>query len=640
MKHSLPTSDLLVVRRVALALLALSLLVATPALARTTAVSVDVQPRHIGLADWAELSIEVEGDGDGVPSVPSIDGLTFEYAGQSSRLESVNGQVRIAQTYHLRVRPERVGTFRIDPRAFGVGATRATGDVLELLVEARSPRRAPTSGAAGMAATAHDVPGDVALQDEPFLRVVPENERPFVGELVPLRIEAWFPEGVRASLDSQPRIDSTAFTLETPDHDGRVQRRLHEGRVYNVLTWHAALVGVKEGVHALPVEVETTLQVPDRRPRKVRGARRGFGGSLLDDDFFGRGSLASMLMDDPFFNDSLLDSFFGRTIAKPVTLRAESIDVDVRALPTEGRPPAFGGAVGSFELTLGPVPARASVGDPIQVETMVSGQGNFARVAAPSMDDHALWKRYEAEATFDAADDLGAIGKKRFRHTFVPRAPSAEALPPLAFAYFDPLEERYEVLTTPPQPIEVDGTAPRPAEPKPAASAVGSPPSDTHRPPPALDPRAGAAHVPLVFRPWFRALVAAALTGVAAGLALVVLRRRRELVPLAAARRRAAHAVRAARADIDAAYRAADVDAFFEASRRALQHRLAIQLSEEPAAITAADVRRRCPALADVAAIFEAADATAFGGRRIDRTSLALWKERVAHALDAVETAS
>lgn len=635
MKHALRTPDLFVVRRIAAALVALALLVATPALARTTAVSVDLEPRHIGVDDWAELNIEVEGDGDGVPSVPSIDGLRFEYAGQSSRLESVNGHVRIAQTYHLRVRPGRVGTFRIDPQAFRVGAVQATGDVLELRVEAGSPRGAPTARPHAMAPTDRDGPGDVAPQDEPFLRVVPENERPFVGELVPLRVEAWFPEGVRASLDSRPRVDNTAFTLETPDHDGRVQRRLHEGRVYNVLTWHAALVGVKEGVHPLPLEVEATLQIPDRRPRKARGARRGFGGSLLDDDFFGGGSLGSMLMDDPFFGDSLLDSFFGRTISKSVTLRAELPDVEVRALPAEGRPPAFGGAVGSFELALGPVPARASVGDPIQIETTVSGLGNFARVAAPSLDDDASWKSYEAEGTFEAADDLGTIGRKRFRHTLVARDPSTEAVPPLVFAYFDPLEERYEVLTTPPQPIDVDGTARRPAEP-----VIDEPVSATQEPLPPLDPRAGADYVPLIFRSWFRSLVAAALAGMAAGLALVVLRRRSELDPLAADRRRAARAVLAARADIDAAYRAADSDAFLDASRRALQHRLAIQWNEEPGAITAADVRRRCPGLVDVAAIFDAADASAFGGRRIDRTSLALWKERVAHALDAVESAS
>lgn len=602
------------------------LLAAPPAWAAGASIAVDVSPRSIGLDETANLTITVEGSAQSAPTLPDVDGLQLEVAGRSSRIESVNGRMSVAETVHVRIFPERTGTFRIDPASFRVDGRAGTGPVIELEVTPRGRAAAPAPDDA------------VAAPDAgPFLQVALDRERPFVGELVPLRIEAWFPEGVRASVQSLPRTTSTSFTLHVPEQDADVERRIHDGHAYRVATWRAALVGVKAGVHDLPLEMEATVGMPQKR--RSRGARRSRLGSLLDDDFFGGSPLASMLRDDPFFSDDLLDDFFARVVERPVTLRSQDLRVDVRPLPSEGRPAGFAGAVGSFQLALGPVPSAARTGDPIEVETRVRGEGNFALVQAPATTPDARLRIYPPESDFEAADELGSVGRKRFTQRIVVRDPSVESLPPFRFAYFDPQAERYEVLETAAAKIDVSGEVLAPqATPPVDAGASNEEVADRQSPPVALpDPDEARTYVPLPFRPAFDWALGATLALLGAGVFLSVQRARRERDPDRTARRAARADLRRAHASFEAAGRTGSSSAPLLAGRSLLQTVLGRAWGLEPASITGADVRRRHPEWTEVAAVFDAADAVTFGGGAPEGPDSDPWTERVLRALETVE---
>lgn len=596
-----------------LAVLAALLLLATPARAAAADASLDVSPQAIGVDGWAELTVTTRGGGGGAVTLPRIDGLRLERAGRSSRMEIVNGRTSLSETVHVRAFPERTGTFVIDPADFTVDGRALAGDAVELRVTAAAPAAAgrPDEMASGD-----------QTREQPFLRVAMDRERPFVGERVPVRIEAWFPDGVGGSIDSTPRTESTAFTLNVPEQKGVVSRRLHEGRIYQVMTWDAALVGVRAGEHELPVTVEATVEMPQPRSR-----RRG-SPSPLADDVFSNSPFASRLLDDSFFDD-----FFRRTVRRKVTLESLGASVEVRSLPTQGRPEGFAGAVGSFTLARGPLPATTRTGDPVTVETAVEGEGNFALVPAPELQADARIKTYAPEAAFEAADVLGRKGRKRFSQQVVVRDPSVDALPPMRLAFFDPHAERYEVVETEAAPIEVTGEAIQDADA--STKAEQAVPSDAPRRAPVVStapPRA-----PLVFRSGFRVALGATLGLLVMGAVLTLARARRERDPGRAARRAARQGVRDARRAFDEAAAAGDVRAVLASGRTLLQHVLAASLPGTPASITGEDVRRWMPNRPELADLFDAADAAAFGGHPAPGPDPTPWKQRVLDALQLVE---
>jgi hypothetical protein len=129
-----------------------------------------------------------------------------------------------------------------------------------------------------------------------------------------------------------------------------------------------------------------------------------------------------------------------------------AVALDVRALPREGRPAGFSGAVGEFEVAASANAAAAAVGDSITLELTVRGHGNLARFAAPPWPElpgcvvQGLVERRTAEARTFAFDAL------------VVRA-GLTAVPSLPFVTFSPAAGAYRTLATAPVPLRTGPAA-------------------------------------------------------------------------------------------------------------------------------------------------------------------------------------
>jgi hypothetical protein len=108
------------------------------------------------------------------------------------------------------------------------------------------------------------------------------------------------------------------------------------------------------------------------------------------------------------------------------------------------------------------------VGDPITVTSTITGRGNFDRMNGPALEDERGWHKYPPSAKFKQDDDVGISGEKTFEMVIAPNE-KKPAVPPLVFAYFDPVKENYVTLRSNPVPIQVEGGA------APAASAATAP---------------------------------------------------------------------------------------------------------------------------------------------------------------------
>jgi hypothetical protein len=118
-------------------------------------------------------------------------------------------------------------------------------------------------------------------------------------------------------------------------------------------------------------------------------------------------------------------------------------NVMVRALPLEGRPPDFNGAVGAYSMTAQAKPATVPVGDPITLTLTIRGAGPLDRLSPPRLGQvEALTRDFEVSAETPAGELSG--GAKLFTQTIRPLREDVSQIPPLPMSYFNPEGGAYE----------------------------------------------------------------------------------------------------------------------------------------------------------------------------------------------------
>ena len=560
-------------------------------------VGATITPPIVTLGESAQLSITLSGGGNaGDPTVPAVDGLRIQRAGSSTNMQIVNGQVTSTVTLHFQVTPDRPGTFTIP----AIIVPLSNGESLESM-----PVRLQVNATRGAGA-----PGPAPI----VLALTLPRPQLWVGELSPLEVQLRARDGAQISELARPTLTGNAFTVNGRFDEAAQATTVIDGTPVTTFTWPAAVAGVKPGPQRLVASVDAIAALP--------GQRGPQGGDPFFDGFFGR--------------------FFGQSRLQRLHLTSEPLEVDVRPLPEEGRPPEFGGAIGRFQMTATAAPASVAVGDPVTLTITVEGSGNFDRVTAPVIPAEAGWKSYPASATFAAADATGIRGTKKFAMAIVPERGDLTATPALSLAVFDPEAGRYETLTAPSIPIAVRGgattsppsTVPVAATPEPrsqddlAPNAIALGRLRRTLRPVTLDPR------------WWIAL---AFAPAVLGLTALILRRRRRLEgDVEHLRDRAAErAVREQLGAVDEALARADATALLIAARRAVQARLARRWALNADAITLAEVDVRLGADDEIAAavrrILSAADEATYSGRAVDHASLAEWREHLVRTLAALE---
>src|SRR5205814_8763408 len=106
------------------------------------------------------------------------------------------------------------------------------------------------------------------------------------------------------------------------------------------------------------------------------------------------------------------------------------------------------------------------------------GRGNIKRMNEPAREDERGWHKYPPASKFNQDDDVGISGEKTFEMVIAPNE-KKPAVPPLVFAYFDPVKENYFTLRSDAVPIQVEGGAGPSAATAPAVAATSAAPTST-----------------------------------------------------------------------------------------------------------------------------------------------------------------
>lgn len=534
--------------------------------------------------------------------VPEVAGLRFHNRGQSSRVNIVNGEMSSSLAHTYLIQAEKPGTYTIPP--IKVTAGRETGVTKPLSFEVTASATSATTGT-----TRSD-------EEAAFIRLEVEGDH-YPGEIVPVRIKAYFNQRFKTDINSLPSLKGEAVAMPQLREKPQQSEERQGGVAYHVLSWDTTLSGLKVGKHPISLAMEASLIQPQRR-RQLSP----FGGSLFDDP----------MMNDPFF-----DSFFGGVQRKPITVRSPEVIFSVIPLPGEGRPENFSGAIGDFTLKVSADRGQLEVGEPLKVAIEISGQGNFDRIDPPPFPESQTWKTYAPTSSF-VENGNSYTGSKTFEMAVVARDAGAKEIPPLSFSFFHPGKKNYVTVHSPPLPIEIKAGAvatgttaaspapPTPAQPLPTAA------TPSQQPPPATGMQLAPIRldlgtisrgiIPVFKRPWFLGLAGIALTLLLLT-ALVEWRRRHTLHhPEKTARRQRQAVLADDLRRCREACASGDSNAFLAAAKSTAQHHLGAAWQLPAEAISSRTVEERLGREVSLLAIFSAADAALYGGSTLSREEM------------------
>jgi hypothetical protein len=582
------------------------------AFAAAPLVSATLEPRQISLGESAQLTITSAGNGMEAVSLPTVAGLEFRVVGQSRRVEIINGATLSTNSVIVRVVPQVAGIFTIpgitaQPLLLRVNPENGSGNSNPYGTS--NPNRRPPISSGGS-----DGSMRLSADGAAFVRMNLPKRDVYVGESIPVDIEVGMRAGMVSSLNGLPTLTGSDFTLNNLSRKPERVEKLIDGQPFTLLTWHSVLAPVKPGTFNLSVETPITVRV---RTRPASDSR-------IDD-----------LLGDPF-----LQNFFGATVPKDITVASPPADLKVLALPTEGRPHDFSGAVGTFKISSDISAPTAAVGDPLTLRLHVTGAGNFDRVDSPMLERVEQWKSYPPKSSFTASDAVGAKGEKTFEQPLIASQPGAQTLPPLTFTYFDPSTRRYEVAHANPINVTISPSLADSAGSAPALTAgntAGSPKGSTEllKPDHATGGRRIGSVVPLYFRPPFLALPSLLALLVAGGW----FRLRRNTGDAGRDRirdRRRAKEINRMLQQMNQAAASRDGAGFFSHARTALQNDLGARWRVAPEQIATADIETRLGAEGeDLRQIFVLADEANYAGGQMTATDFDRWTQVVRRQLAA-----
>ncbi len=451
-----------------------------------TAVLSNSEPQ---VGETVQLEIKVTGaQSANVPQEISIDGLEIHQTGTSRQFEMHNFDVKSSVNYNYTILPLRAGRFKIPAQTIRIGSESLHTPELALNVAGGS------SNSAGAPRTNQSATNVSKLA---FAELVIPKKDAYVGEMIPAVIRLGFDARARGQLQEGPELSGQGFTTQKLQQPNETLETIG-GRPCKVYTFKTAISPARAGKFEIgPVKAKAMLLLP-RRPSAPRTTRPRSPFDLFN-------------LDDPFSDPFFADPFGSMGERTELPIKSESVMLDVKPLPPNA-PPEFSGAIGSFTMTVDAKPKKVQAGDPITVTATISGRGNFDRMNAPVLTDEHGWHKYPPSSKFKQDDDVGFSGEKTFETVIAPNEKKT-ALPPLAFAYFDPIKENYVTLRSDAIPIEVEGgAAAAPTAAAPAASAKTTA-SAAPTPAPAAKPAdilyqltdlgSARSFVPLYMRPVF-----------------------------------------------------------------------------------------------------------------------------------------
>jgi hypothetical protein len=403
-----------------LALAFVLLLLPVPRALAEISVEAHLDQDVVALGAQATLTVTVNGSGDASrPALPDMPDFRVFPAGTARNFSFVNGRMASATVYTFLLSPKREGSFTIPPIGVLDGNIRVTSRPLTLTV-GPTAQGAPPGAALPPAQAPPATSRRSGGNSDPravFLTASAEPATVYVGEQVTLTVR--FYQGVRILERPDYRAPAaTGFWVENLPGERTYYTQV-EGRQYHVTELRTALFPTAAG--ELEIGPATVHCVLEQNP-----------------------------FQDPF---SLFGSF---ARGEPRAVESAPIKITARALPREGRPADWSGAVGKFTIAARLDPPQVKVGEATSLIVRLTGQGNIRSVGDPKLPDVPGLRTFDSGSTIEDQREGGIFGGvKQLNQVLVAEASGQYPIPAIEYPVFRPDLGRYELIRTQPLTLTV-----------------------------------------------------------------------------------------------------------------------------------------------------------------------------------------
>ena len=377
-----------------------------------TSFTASVNKNKVGVNEQFSLTFTINDNGDRftAPNLSNFSVLAGPSTSSSTTI--INGKVSRENSYTYYLRAKKTGIYTIGSAYITVKGKeyRSTSISIQVL------KSAPNT-------TSNHSP-EAKAKENVFLELELSNSKPYVGEQIVATYKLYFSQEIRS-----PEL------LENPDFTGFWHEDFDLGENYpinevrrNGKSWQVATL-------------KKLVLIPQRS---------------------GKLTIASMDLEVPVAIPTNQRDFFGRRRSRIINIvRSTGAKIiQVKELPSKGKPSSFSGAVGEFKFTTKLNLDSIQTNESATLSMRVSGTGNLRMIDLPKFDIPNDVEAYEPKYKESIKlQKQGLTGFKRVEHLLIPRNRGTYKVSSGSFNYFNPKTKKYVTVNRSSYTLTVEGEA-------------------------------------------------------------------------------------------------------------------------------------------------------------------------------------
>ena len=362
-----------------------------------------VSKNKLGVNQRLRIEFSIDKQGGDNFSPPNF--TNFKVVGGPSQSVSqswINGKVTFSQSYTYIIQPKRKGAFSIASASIKIGGKFIKSEPVKVIVlDAVEIPKNPND------------PNYVAQQNIHLVAEI-SKANPYVGEGIYVEYRLYVSENVSVydtSISEAPKYNGF-WNQDIKVNGFPVKMGKYNGENYRyIVLQKALLIPTKTGKLSIdPMRMGIVIGVPSGRA-----------------------------------------DFFGNAITKNIRREFASTKKIIRpkALPLEGKPANFSGAVGDFNFNVSLSKGVLKANETSKLELKISGKGNLNLFELPDVDTPAELEMYQPERKERVRINANGIsGNVTDTYTVVPLFKGKYKIPSVSFSYFNPQEKKYKTIAT------------------------------------------------------------------------------------------------------------------------------------------------------------------------------------------------
>ena len=366
----------------------------------------------VGLNEQFSLTFSLNESGDRFVA-PNLSNFTVLAGPSSSSSTSmINGRVSKETSYSYRLRAKKKGVFTIYPAKIRVKGKELQSNSLSVQVLKSSPT-----------SSSNNSPEAIAKSNV-FIELQLSNSNPYVGEQILAIYKLYFSQEVRS-----PEL------VENPTYRGFWHEEYELGKNYPISEEY------RKGKKYQVATLKKLVLIPQRS---------------------GKLPIAGMDLEVPVAIPTNQRDFFGRRTSRMINIICSTgnKNLQVKALPKNGKPSNFSGAVGTFEFSTKLDRDSIQTNESANLSLRISGNGNLRMIDLPEFeipnDIEAYDPKYKENIKLKK---VGLSGYKREEYLLIPRNKGTYKIGAVSFSYFNPIKKKYISIDSPSYTLSVHGNS-------------------------------------------------------------------------------------------------------------------------------------------------------------------------------------